>query len=170
MSEYEHNFACNRRLFLPAAHSTRAEPAPGRANDAFRIRPDLLIGGVVILATVGDDRSEVNSVCAVMTVGLLHRLIGKLKQHFPRFGLLVDGTPLVLMKNGQWQKQVMDRMRIQDTDVMAAAARKARKACGTSITPSSNATGESVLSRPKSSARLNDCTFSPVPLVHDEDR
>jgi uncharacterized membrane protein YcaP (DUF421 family) len=62
-----------------------------------------------------------------MTVGLLHRLIAKLKQHFPRFGLLVDGTPLVLMKNGQWQKQVMDRMRIQDTDVMAAARTKGAK-------------------------------------------
>jgi uncharacterized membrane protein YcaP (DUF421 family) len=100
---------------------------PGAQMTPFEFVLIFLIGGVVILATVGDDRSEINSVCAVMTVGLLHRLIAKLKQRFPRFGLLVDGTPLVLMKDGQWQKQVMDRMRIQDTDVMAAARTKGAK-------------------------------------------
>src|SRR3954447_6530574 len=78
---------------------------PGAQMTPFEFVLIFLIGGVVILATVGDDRSEVNSVCAVMTVGLLHRLIAKLKQRFPRFGLLVDGTPLVLMKDGQWQKE-----------------------------------------------------------------
>jgi uncharacterized membrane protein YcaP (DUF421 family) len=31
------------------------------------------------------------------------------------------------MKNDQWQKGVMDRMRIQDTDVMAAARTKGAK-------------------------------------------
>lgn len=78
----------------------------------------------MILATAGDDRSEINSVCTVITVGLLHRLIGGLKHRFPRFGLLVDGTPLVLLKDGRWQTEVMDKMRVQDTDVMAAARTK----------------------------------------------
>ena len=100
---------------------------PGAQMTPFEFVLIFLIGGVVILATVGDDRSEINSVCAVMTVGLLHRLIARCKQRFPGFGLLVDGTPLVLMKNGQWQKEVMDRMRIQDTDVMAAARTKGAK-------------------------------------------
>jgi uncharacterized membrane protein YcaP (DUF421 family) len=100
---------------------------PGAQMTPFEFVLIFLIGGVVILATVGDDRSEVNSICAVMTVGLLHRLIARCKQRFPRFGLLVDGTPLVLMKNDQWQKGVMDRMRIQDTDVMAAARTKGAK-------------------------------------------
>jgi uncharacterized membrane protein YcaP (DUF421 family) len=100
---------------------------PGAQMTPFEFVLIFLIGGVVMLATVGDDRSEVNSVCAVMTVGLLHRLIARLKQRFPRFGLLVDGTPLVLIKDGQWQKEVMDKMRIQDTDVMAAARSKGAK-------------------------------------------
>lgn len=100
---------------------------PGAQMTPFEFVLIFLIGGVVILATVGDDRSEINSVCAVMTVGLLHRLIARLKQRFPRFGLLVDGTPLVLIKDGQWQKEVMDKMRIQDTDVMAAARTKGAK-------------------------------------------
>lgn len=83
-----------------------------------------LIGGVIILATVGDDHSETNAVCAVITVGLMHRLVSFLKRHFPRFGFLVDGTPLVLLKEGQWQTEVMGKMRVQDMDVMAAARSK----------------------------------------------
>jgi len=86
-----------------------------------------LIGGVIILATVGDDYSEVNSVCAVITVGLMHRLVSYLKQRFPRFGLLVDGTPLLLLNNGQWQTETMGKMRVQDVDVMAAARVKGVK-------------------------------------------
>ena len=58
-----------------------------------------LIGGVIILATVGDDYSEVNSVCAVITVGLMHRLVSYLKQRFPRFGLFSRWTPLLLLNN-----------------------------------------------------------------------
>jgi uncharacterized membrane protein YcaP (DUF421 family) len=86
-----------------------------------------LIGGAIILATVGADHSETNAVCAVITVGLMHRLVSFLKRRFPRLGLLVDGTPLVLMKDGQWQTEIMGKMRIQDMDVMAAARTKGVK-------------------------------------------
>jgi uncharacterized membrane protein YcaP (DUF421 family) len=34
-----------------------------------------LMGGVIILSTVGDDHSVTNAVCAVLTVGLLHRSV-----------------------------------------------------------------------------------------------
>jgi uncharacterized membrane protein YcaP (DUF421 family) len=44
-----------------------------------------LMGGVIILSTVGDDHSETNAVCAVIAVGLMHRIISILKQRFPRF-------------------------------------------------------------------------------------
>ncbi len=83
-----------------------------------------LLGGIIILSTVGNDRSETNSVCAVLTVGLMHRLVSALKQRFPWVQAVVDGKPLVLLKDGQWQTQAMGRMRIQDTDVMAAGRQK----------------------------------------------
>lgn len=86
-----------------------------------------LIGGVGILATVGDDRSETNSVCAVMAVALLHRTIAGLKQRYPRIAAMVDGTPLVILKDGQWQAETMRVMRIEDDDVMAAARTKGMK-------------------------------------------
>lgn len=86
-----------------------------------------LIGGVIILATVGNDHSEVNSVCAVITIVLMHRLVSWFKIRFPAFGKVVDGTPLVVLKNGQWQTETMNKMRLQDMDVMAAARTKSVK-------------------------------------------
>jgi uncharacterized membrane protein YcaP (DUF421 family) len=83
-----------------------------------------LIGGVIILTTVGNDRSEVNSVCAVMTVGLLHRLISGLAQRYPKFGAVVYGVPLVLLKDDRWYTEIMREVRVQEADVMAAARTK----------------------------------------------
>jgi len=97
---------------------------PGAQMTPFEFVLIFLIGGVIILTTVGDDHSETNAVCAVITVGLMHRLVSSLKQRFPRFGLLVDGTPLVLLKNGEWQAEVMKKMRVQYTDVIAAGRGK----------------------------------------------
>jgi uncharacterized membrane protein YcaP (DUF421 family) len=97
---------------------------PGAQMTPFEFVLIILIGGVIILTTVGDDHSETNAVCAVITVGLMHRLVSLLKQHFLRFGLLVDGTPLVLIKNGELQTEVMRKMRIQDTDIIAAGRGK----------------------------------------------
>jgi uncharacterized membrane protein YcaP (DUF421 family) len=86
-----------------------------------------LIGGVIILSTVGDDHSETNAVCAVLTVGLLHRTVSTLKIRFPRLGAIVDGTPLTVLEKGQWQVETMSKMRVADDDVMAAARTKGVK-------------------------------------------
>jgi uncharacterized membrane protein YcaP (DUF421 family) len=89
-----------------------------------------LVGGVAILATAGDDRSETNSVCAVMAVALMHRTVAGLKQRYRRVAAIVDGTPLVILKDGQWQTETMEKMRIHDDDVMAAARTKGIKTLG----------------------------------------
>jgi uncharacterized membrane protein YcaP (DUF421 family) len=100
---------------------------PGAQMTPFEFVIIFLIGGVIILATVGNDRSETNSVCAVIAIGFMHRLVSWFKVRFPRFGLLVDGTPLVALKDGQWQADVMENMRLQDMDIMAAARTKGIK-------------------------------------------
>ena len=100
---------------------------PGAQMTPFEFVLVFLMGGVIILSTVGDDHSETNAVCAVLTVGLLHRLVSSLKQRFPRLGQIVDGVPLVLLEKGRWQTEVMQRMRIADDDVMAAARTKGVK-------------------------------------------
>lgn len=83
-----------------------------------------LIGGVIILSTVGDDRSMTNCTCAVITVGIMHQIVSRLKMHYPRFGAIVDGTPLVLLKNGEWQEGAMRNTHMAPEDVMSAARTK----------------------------------------------
>lgn len=97
---------------------------PGAQMTPFEFVLIFLMGGIIILATEGPDLSETNSVCAVVTVALMHRLVSFLKVRFPKFGAVVDGTPLVVLKDGQWQTDIMQKMRLHDDDIMAAARTK----------------------------------------------
>jgi uncharacterized membrane protein YcaP (DUF421 family) len=101
---------------------------PGAQMTPFEFVIVFLIGGVIILATVGDDKSVTNCTCAIISVGLMHRLVSGMKGRFPRFGAVIDGTPLLVLNRGQWQSEVMNRMRVDDNDVMAAARSKGVKA------------------------------------------
>jgi uncharacterized membrane protein YcaP (DUF421 family) len=65
-----------------------------------------------------------NCVTAILTVGLMHYSVSAIKSKYPSFGAVVDGTPLTLLKNGEWQLEVMKGMRIDPEDVMAAARTK----------------------------------------------
>jgi uncharacterized membrane protein YcaP (DUF421 family) len=54
----------------------------------------------------------------------MHWLVSSVKGKYPRFGAIVDGTPLTLLKKNEWQLDVMKGMRIDREDVMAAARTK----------------------------------------------
>ena len=97
---------------------------PGAQLTPFEFVLVFLIGGVVLLAVTVDDRSLTNCFCGVLTVGLMHRFISYLRQKSPKIGALVDGTPLVLLKDGQWQTEIMQTMRMQENDVLAIARLK----------------------------------------------
>jgi len=97
---------------------------PGGQLTLFEFVIVFLIGGVAIAATVGQDRSVTNCATAILAVGLMHRLVSWLKEVSPRIGAIIDGTPLVLVKDGLWQLEVMRGMRIDPEDIMAAARGK----------------------------------------------
>ncbi|MGA9249377.1 MAG: YetF domain-containing protein [Candidatus Acidiferrales bacterium] len=97
---------------------------PGGQLTLFEFVIVFLIGGVVILSTVGKDRSITNCGTAILTVGLMHWGVSAIKSKFPRFGAAVDGTPLTLLKNGEWQNELLKGMKIDPEDVMAAARTK----------------------------------------------
>ena len=97
---------------------------PGGQLTLYEFVIVFLLGGIIILSTVGQDRSMTNCVIAITAVGIMHWLVSWFKAHFPRFGAMVDGTPLVLIENGAWREEVMDGMRIDPEDVMAAARTK----------------------------------------------
>jgi len=80
-----------------------------------------LIGGVIILATVGPDRSVTNCTCAVIAVASLHRFVSWAKSRSPRIGAIVDGTPIVIVQGGEWRENVLKGMGVRREDVVVAA-------------------------------------------------
>jgi uncharacterized membrane protein YcaP (DUF421 family) len=80
-----------------------------------------LIGGVCIAATVHGDRSVTNCTCAVITIGLLHTFVSWAKSRSPRFGAMIDGSPVVLFKNGEWQKDAVENAHVNPDEILAAA-------------------------------------------------
>jgi uncharacterized membrane protein YcaP (DUF421 family) len=100
---------------------------PGGQMTLFEFVIVFLIGGVIILSTVGDDRSITNCVGAVIVIGLMHGLVSWVKTISPRAGAIIDGTPLVVLKNDEWQDEIMKGMRLDANDVMAAARTKGLK-------------------------------------------
>lgn len=86
-----------------------------------------LMGGVIILSTAGDDRSITNCYGGVIVICMMHRLVNRVKQRSPRWGAIIDGTPVVLLKDDRWQSYSMNQTRVDDADVMASARTKGIK-------------------------------------------
>lgn len=80
-----------------------------------------LIGGTIILSTVGNDRSVTNCTCAVIAVGFIHRTLGWAKSKSRRVGALLDGTPVVIINKGEWQPEIVRSTGLRREDVEAAA-------------------------------------------------
>jgi uncharacterized membrane protein YcaP (DUF421 family) len=97
---------------------------PGAQMTMFDFVIVFLMGGVIILSTVGKDKSVTNCTCAVIEVGLLHRAVSYIKSRSPKFGAIVDGVPLVLRKKGESQREVLEKMRVPEDDVLAAGRSK----------------------------------------------
>lgn len=80
-----------------------------------------LVGGVIILSTVGNDRSVTNCTCAVIAVGFIHRILSWAKSKSPRVGAILDGTPIVVIRKGELIAQVAEENRLRPQDIEAAA-------------------------------------------------
>jgi len=94
---------------------------PGKQITPFEFVFVFFAGGVTLTSMVGDDRSLANALTIIITIALTHFLLSWLRLRWPTAGRIIDGTPLVLLKKGEWQVETMRRMRIQDDDVMAMA-------------------------------------------------
>jgi uncharacterized membrane protein YcaP (DUF421 family) len=94
---------------------------PGGQFTPFEYVLIFIIGGISIQAVVADDRSLVNAFVGVATIAMMHVLFTLLKQYFPRFGRIIDGTPVILHEGGEWQKKRMVHHGLQEEDVLAAA-------------------------------------------------
>jgi MFS family permease len=50
------------------------------------------MGGIIIASTMGNDRSRTNSTCAVVMVGLIHRVVSYARTRWSHLGRLIDGV------------------------------------------------------------------------------
>ena len=80
-----------------------------------------LFGGLSVSAVLGDDRSFTGAMSALFTVGLMHVAVSWLKLRFVWFERIVDGTPIVVFRDGRWNETAMRRLRMQQADIRTAA-------------------------------------------------
>lgn len=94
---------------------------PGKQLTPMEFILVFFCGGLVLTCTVADDRSLVNGFSQIVAIALAHYLLVVLRNKWPMFGRLVDGTPLVLLEKGRWNTRTMAEMQILDDDVMTVA-------------------------------------------------
>lgn len=94
---------------------------PGKQITPFEFVLVFFMGGLALTAMVSDDASLTNAVVQVLTIALTHFALSLARSRSSRVAEFLDGTPLILLENGQWRSNTLSKMRIQDDDVMAQA-------------------------------------------------
>jgi uncharacterized membrane protein YcaP (DUF421 family) len=84
---------------------------PGKQITPFEFVLIFFLGGITLTPMVSNDRSLINAFVIITTIATTHFLIARLKQWSPGFGRVVDGTPLVVLKHGEWIREVMKKAR-----------------------------------------------------------
>lgn len=81
----------------------------------------LIIAETTQQALLGDDYSVTNSFILIVTLVGLDILISFLKRRSGRLERILDGTPLIIVENGHPLTDRMQKARIDEADVLAAA-------------------------------------------------
>lgn len=81
----------------------------------------LIIGEAVQQALLGEDFSITNAILIVITLLGIDIGISLLKGRSERFEKLVESVPLILIEDGQLHKERMEKARVDEEDILAAA-------------------------------------------------
>ena len=81
----------------------------------------LIISETVQGALTNGDHSVTNGFLLVMTLIGISILLSVLKQRFPTFEKWLDGVPTVIMQNGKMMHERMDKIRVDENDILEAA-------------------------------------------------
>ncbi|MGI4809673.1 MAG: DUF421 domain-containing protein [Janthinobacterium lividum] len=79
-----------------------------------------LFGAMTGTAIMGQDRSFTAAMTGLFTVGLMHVFVGWLKLKSTLIERLVDGTPIVVFRDGAFVKPDMRHLRMQEADIHTA--------------------------------------------------
>ena len=81
----------------------------------------LIIAEAIQQAMIDDDYSMTNAFLVVVTLLGLDIAISLLKQRSKAFDKLVDDVPLVLVEDGRPLRDRMDKVRVDEDDILASA-------------------------------------------------
>ena len=83
-----------------------------------------LFGGLSVSAVLGEDHSFFGAMSALFTVGMMHVGVSWLKIRFVWLERLLDGTPIVVFRDGELAERAMRRLRLQQADIRTAARQR----------------------------------------------
>jgi len=103
---------------------------PGKQITPFEFILIFFLGGLTLTGIVGDEVSLTSAFCQIVAIACCHYGIVWLRTKSPRTARLFDGTPLVLLEQGQWRTRTMEQMRMQESDLMAMVRDQGMKTIG----------------------------------------
>jgi uncharacterized membrane protein YcaP (DUF421 family) len=81
----------------------------------------LILGEATQQALIGEDFSITTALILIGSLVAIDMSFALLKEKYPATDAWLEGRPLVIVENGQPLRERMDRARVDDSDVMAAA-------------------------------------------------
>ena len=81
----------------------------------------LIISETTSAALVASDFSITNCFILVITLVGADILLSLLKQHSRRLESLLDGHPVIIVEDGRPRKERMDKLRVDEDDILSAA-------------------------------------------------
>jgi uncharacterized membrane protein YcaP (DUF421 family) len=81
----------------------------------------LIISEVTQEAMVDDDHSMTNAILLILTLVGTSVVLLMLKQRFPNLEKWLDGTSVVIIEDGKMHKDRMDKLRVDEEDILEAA-------------------------------------------------
>lgn len=93
---------------------------PGKQMAPFDFVLIFFIGGLTLTGMVSDDNSMTNAFVQIISVAVTHFALTFVRARSKRFGLLMDGTPLVLRHRKGWADETLRKENFSRDDVMSA--------------------------------------------------
>jgi uncharacterized membrane protein YcaP (DUF421 family) len=81
----------------------------------------LIISEVTQQAMVDSDHSITNGVLLILTLVMTSLGLSELKQHFPRLKYLLEGSSIMIVRNGKLIRQRMNELRVDEDEILEAA-------------------------------------------------
>lgn len=83
-----------------------------------------MFSGMANGAVMGGEHSFTGAMSAMTTVGMMHVAVSWLKLRFVWIERILDGTPIVVFREGEYDERQMRRLRMQQADLRTAARQK----------------------------------------------